>query len=114
MKMYAIVRKDLKMGKGKLCAQTGHGFIESYKIYLKKFPEYVKLWELTGSAKIVLKVENLEELLKLYEEIKKEIPCILIKDAGKTRIEPGTITCIAFGPVPNKISEKYIKNLKKV
>ena len=110
--MYVIVRKDLDMGKGKLCAQTGHGFVESYKIYKKEFPEYVKKWESLGSAKIVLKVNDLEELLERYEKIKKELPCVLIRDAGKTQIEPGTITCVAFGPVPEKIAEKYVKDLK--
>ena len=111
-KMYVIVRNDLKLGKGKLCAQTGHAFVNSYILYSKEKPEWIKKWLIQGQGKIVLKVPNLEELLTYYNKINILFPCVLIKDAGKTQIDPGTITCFGFGPLPETKVPNYIKKIK--
>lgn len=112
MKQVVVVRTDLGMGKGKICVQVAHASLEAYKETLKARPEWVKEWEQTGSKKIVLKVKSLEELLQLHAKASKEIPSALIRDAGLTQVEPGTITCAGFGPAPDDLIDKYFSHLK--
>ncbi len=112
MKQVIVVRKDLKLGKGKLCAQVAHASLESYKLTKRRKPSWVKKWEAEGCKKIVLYVNSLEELLELFESVRAELPCVLIKDAGYTQIPPGTITCLGIGPVPDDLVDKYTKHLK--
>jgi len=98
------------MGKGKLVVQCCHAAIESYKIANK---EILEDWERQGSKKVVLKVKNLEELLKIEEKLKKaKIPYVIIRDAGKTQLEEGTITCIGIPPIEEKKIDKITGKLK--
>ncbi|MEM5820778.1 MAG: peptidyl-tRNA hydrolase Pth2 [Candidatus Aenigmatarchaeota archaeon] len=110
VKQVIIIRTDLEMGKGKMIAQACHASLEAYK----KSPSYIKkLWKDFGYKKIVLKVKSLEELLEIYEKVKAtKIPIALIRDAGKTQLEPGTITCLALGPYYSEEIDKFTKNLK--
>ena len=62
MKQVMIVRRDLKMGKGKIAAQCCHGAIGAYK---KSPADKIRKWENEAYAKVVLKVETLEELTEL-------------------------------------------------
>ncbi|BDH80058.1 MAG TPA: aminoacyl-tRNA hydrolase [Methanothermobacter sp.] len=110
MKQVIIIRTDLKMGKGKIAAQACHASIESYK---RTTPEKVKKWENEGSKKIILKVENLEELMEIYEALKKtKIPHYLVRDAGHTQLPPGTITALGIGPDDDEKIDKITKHLK--
>lgn len=110
MKQAIIIRKDLKLGTGKLAAQAAHASLEAYKksTYLQK-----KQWELTGQKKVILKIDNIEALTDLFMLAKKEkIPASLIKDAGKTQIPRGTTTCIGLGPADDKKIDQLTKDLK--
>ena len=110
LKQVFVVRSDLKMGKGKIAAQVAHAAIESYK---KANPLIRKAWELIGSKKVVLKCQSLGELIKLYRIcLKNKIPCVVIKDAGLTQIEPGTITCLGAGPYYEKKLDEIFGHLK--
>ncbi|MEW6035567.1 MAG: peptidyl-tRNA hydrolase Pth2 [Candidatus Micrarchaeota archaeon] len=98
-KQTIVVRADLGMGKGKLAAQSSHASLSAYKRVAKSNPEITRAWEMEGQMKVVLKVQSEEELLEFYNKGKAAgIPCELIRDAGHTQLEPGTITCFAAGP----------------
>jgi PTH2 family peptidyl-tRNA hydrolase len=98
-KQVIVVRADLGMGKGKLAAQSSHASLSAYKKVAKSNPETARAWETEGQKKIVLKVRGEDELLEYYNKGKAAgIPCELIRDAGHTQIEPGTLTCFAAGP----------------
>jgi PTH2 family peptidyl-tRNA hydrolase len=114
MKQVIVVRKDLKLSKGKMAVHAAHASLAAYKIALKKYPEKVSAWELEGEKKSVLKIDDEKSLLELYEKIPKEIPKSLIRDAGKTHIEPGTLTCFAAGPWDDGELDKYTGHLKLV
>jgi peptidyl-tRNA hydrolase, PTH2 family len=111
-KQVILVRNDLKMGKGKIAAQSAHACLEAYKKALIKNPHEVILWEQSGMEKVVLKVNSKEELLQYFEAMKKKIPTALIKDAGRTQINPGEPTCIASGPAKETELDKYTAKLK--
>lgn len=110
-KQAIIMRTDTEMKKGKMCAQACHASVSSFIIAQNKDPKGVEGW-LDFQKKVVLKVSSQEELLAIYTAVKKELPCALIKDAGRTQLEPGTITALGIGPCPEAKIDKYTQNLK--
>ena len=112
-KQVIIVRKDISMGKGKLAAQVSHASLSSYQKTLKINMDVAKAWEHEGQKKVVLKVDGLDDLLEQFELAKREgIPCELIRDAGHTQIEPGTVTCVGIGPWEEKKLDELFGKLK--
>ncbi|MEM2963329.1 MAG: peptidyl-tRNA hydrolase Pth2 [Candidatus Anstonellales archaeon] len=112
VKQAIVVRTDLKMGKGKIAAQVAHAAVMGYILVKKKSPELVLKWEKGGQEKIVLKVESESALLDLYSNAQKELPCVIIRDAGKTQIAPSTPTCISLGPYYESTIDKFTSRLK--
>jgi len=115
LKQVIIVRKDLKLPKGKLCIQVAHAALSAYLETLEKKPEWAKKWLESGQKKILVKVDNLDELYERMKiAIELDIPNFLVKDAGLTVLEPGTITCLGLGPAPAHIIDKVTGDLKLV
>jgi PTH2 family peptidyl-tRNA hydrolase len=112
MKQAIIFRSDLKIGKGKLAAHAAHAGITGYELVSKRDPEVVEAWLNGGQKKIVLKVDGESELLELYRKTKGRVPCELIRDAGLTQVEPGTIICMVIGPWSEGEIDKFTKDLK--
>ena len=112
LKQAIIIRSDLGMGKGKMAGQTAHASVSAYNLARARDPDAAREWEEEGQKKIVLKVGSEEELLALYEKMKREVPCALIRDAGKTQLEPGTLSCFGAGPADEARINKYTKDLK--
>lgn len=110
MKQVILVRKDLKMNIGKASAQCSHASVETV---LKSNGSKVLNWQLEGSKKVILKVENLKELLK-YEKLAKKarLKTALIRDAARTFFKKPTITCLAIGPDEDKRINKITGKLK--
>jgi len=116
-KMAIILRNDVGMGKGKLCAQASHATLIAYKHALnhkqKIHKEMINDWEFTGQTKIVLKVNSEEELQQLASQAHKEgLPYGLVRDAGHTQVEAGTYTALAIGPSKEKIINTICGHLK--
>ncbi len=98
-KLVVVVRKDLKMGKGKLAAQVAHAAVECALYSEKKDRKSFDKWHDSGQAKVVLKVDTLEELMRVVAEAKSVgLHTSVITDAGRTQIEPGSVTCAGIGP----------------
>lgn len=109
-KQVIVVRKDLGMSKGKLCVQVAHASLEAYK--KSKFWAKRK-WEREGAKKIVVGVDSLEKLKKLYTQaLSLGIPCSLISDAGKTELKPGTVTALGIGPDRSEKIDRITGKLK--
>lgn len=103
-KQVIIIRQDLKLPKGKACAQSAHASVEAV---LKSDNDIVSAWRLQGMKKIVLKVDNEKELVHIFQNAKDHgIKSSLITDAGRTVVEPGTKTCVGIGPdIEEKIDQ---------
>lgn len=112
MKQAIVFREDLKLGKGKLAAHAAHASLSGFLLVENKDKKIVSEWLNTGQKKIVLKIKSEEELINLYEKAKKKIPAQLIRDAGLTQIEPGTITCLVLGPWYDEDIDEFTKDLK--
>jgi PTH2 family peptidyl-tRNA hydrolase len=95
-KQVILIRADLKLPKGKAAAQVAHASVEAVH---RSGKEMVKAWRAEGMAKVVLKVVDERELLRLNQEAKDAgLVTALITDAGRTVVEPDTRTCLGVGP----------------
>ncbi|MBI5392089.1 peptidyl-tRNA hydrolase [Candidatus Woesearchaeota archaeon] len=109
-KQAILIRQDLQLPKGKAVSQGAHAAVEAV---LRSDKDVVKAWRQEGMKKIVLKVKDLKEL-EYYNQEAKDMKMItaLITDAGKTTVEPGTVTCFAIGPENEEKLDKLISTLK--
>eukprot|EP00826_Nyctotherus_ovalis_P060022 TRINITY_DN8395_c0_g3_i1.p2 TRINITY_DN8395_c0_g3~~TRINITY_DN8395_c0_g3_i1.p2 ORF type:complete len:173 (-),score=44.46 TRINITY_DN8395_c0_g3_i1:111-629(-) len=112
-KMVILVRMDLKMGIGKIAAQVGHAVLGAYKDSQQKNPIKVAHWEQNGCAKVVLKVKDETELKEIVEGVRKDgIAAHLVQDAGRTQVEPGTLTVCGIGPDAVPLIDKHTGKLQ--
>ncbi len=113
LKQVIIVRKDLKMGTGKLAAQVAHASILSCEKARIKNIDWFNGWFNFGQPKIILKVNSLKELEEINEKGHlHNLPTAIVRDAGLTQLEPGTATCVGIGPAPTQIINKITNELK--
>lgn len=122
-KQMIVMRRDLKMRKGKIAAQSGHACVEAVLLALVREGRAGKLcaegdwvriehegddcspltdWFDAGVAKVCVYVDSEEELLDLAREGRSRgFAVALVRDAGYTEFhgEP-TYTCLAFEPLP--------------
>lgn len=112
-KQAVVVREDLKLSKGKLSAQVAHAAVSCAIKAEKNKNKYFSDWFTEGQKKVVLKVDDLDSLLKIFNEAKSVgLVTELIKDAGLTEIPPGTITVLGIGPAPEDEIDKVVGHLK--
>jgi PTH2 family peptidyl-tRNA hydrolase len=101
-KQVIAVRVDLKMSKGKLAVQVAHAAISASEEAGNRCPEWLQAWLRDGQAKVVVKVRDLSELMKLKREVARQrLPHSLVTDRGLTQLPPNTITCLGIGPAPS-------------
>ncbi len=96
MKQAIVARTDLGMGEGKLAAQVAHASLSAYE---KAGRRARKRWKNGGQKKIVLAASSERALYELAEIAKQEgVVHAIVRDAGHTQLEPGTVTTLAVGP----------------
>ena len=117
-RMYILVNKDVKIGKGKLAGQVGHAVAVYY-------------WQAMSGSRITKEEQDeRKELLDIYmnttqkkiilfatqdklEELEAE-GYIAIRDKGLTQLEPNTLTCVNVGLYEAHDVPDWIKKLKLV
>ena len=133
-KMMIVMRRDLKMRKGKIAAQAGHACVEAILMALKNEdrlsdliltddgmmlapsdkPETpLSVWMNRGCAKICVYVDSEEELLSIAANAKeKGILCAVITDAGMTEFHGiPTLTCLALEPLSSDLADSLTSSL---
>ncbi|MBW9140662.1 MAG: peptidyl-tRNA hydrolase Pth2 [Candidatus Aramenus sp.] len=115
--MVVMVRSDLKLGKGKIAAQVAHAAVtlvlEIIEGKNEKWKEWLFRWIEEGQPKIVVKVDSLVQLNERLQKARaKGLPTTVIMDAGKTQVEPGTITCGGIGPAEDSLIDEITGDLK--
>jgi len=77
-------------------------------------PLEVEMWEdASGSAKIVLSVKNEVDIINIRNKADQmNVPNYLVRDAGRTEVEPGSITVCAIGPGRNSEIDKITGHLE--
>ena len=127
-KMMIVMRRDLKMRKGKIAAQAGHACIDAILMALSKegrlndfettndgiaLRDTDKLttplsdWFKYGCAKICVYVDSEEELMNIADKAnEKGIIAAVITDAGMTEFHSvPTKTCLALEPLPTDVAD---------
>ena len=116
MKMTVCVRKDLAMSVGKIASQVAHACLQLATNVENNSSrkQLIQEWQENSNEKIVvLECSTLECMLSLQSKASElGVPFAPIADAGRTEVEPGTITCIAIGPNYEHIIDKITGHLK--
>jgi PTH2 family peptidyl-tRNA hydrolase len=117
VKQVIVIRKDLKMRRGKEIAQGSHASIKwlaEKAVKGSKFTVDEKAWLEGSFTKICLQVNSEEELLDVYQRaLAAGLTAKLITDAGRTEFDGvPTRTCIAIGPNKAQEIDKITGNLK--
>jgi PTH2 family peptidyl-tRNA hydrolase len=108
-KQAIIARTDLGMGEGKLAAQVAHAALSADEDANAKTR---RAWKGDGQKKIVLKASSEGELFRLADAAGREgLPNAIVRDAGHTQLDPGTVTCLAVGPGPEEVVDKVTGDL---
>ncbi|OQR73630.1 peptidyl-tRNA hydrolase 2 [Tropilaelaps mercedesae] len=112
-KMVLVVRGDCKMQKGKIAAQCAHAAILAYRESKKVQPSTLQRWVVTGQAKVVVKVESEEEMLKIAAKASRlGLVTEIVRDAGLTQLSPRTRTVLSVGPGPSAVIDQCTDHLK--
>ena len=102
-KMVFVVNTELKMGVGKIAAQVGHATLALYRLLQTQsnWKEQCTKWEETTVTKIAVQGQSTHHLLELkHRAYELRLPSIIVHDAGRTQVEPGSLTVFAvFGKV---------------
>ena len=110
-KMVLCVRNDLNMGKGKIVSQACHGVMRLTLMLIDENQDLLRKY-LLHETKITLKINSESELIKLRDTcVEKKLHHIVIEDAGKTQVDPGTKTVLAIIGASKEIDE-VVKHLK--
>ena len=114
-KQVILMRTDLNMRKGKMCAQAAHaslkvlldaGALQGSTLTIPLGEEQLR-WVEQSFAKVCLRVDSEEELIHRYgQAMEAGLPAALIRDEGRTEFKQPTLTCCAIGPaLSGKINE---------
>jgi len=132
VKQYIIIRTDLGMSIGKIAAQASHA---SMKVFFDKstdtpgenaldleskhkhliLTKEELIWVDGIFTKIIKKVKNEFQLLKVYNQAKEAgLNVSLIEDIGLTELKGKNYTCVSIGPNYVKKCEPIVKKLRNL
>jgi PTH2 family peptidyl-tRNA hydrolase len=96
MKQAIVARADLGMSEGKLAAQVAHASLMAYEDAEERARS---AWKGAGQKKIVLRADGESQLFALADRAERDrLPQAVVRDAGHTQLDPGTVTALAVGP----------------
>jgi PTH2 family peptidyl-tRNA hydrolase len=103
VKQVIVMRKDLKMRRGKEIAQGAHAamsFLVKKALRKESFSEAEMAWMEGLFTKVCVRVDSDEALLAVAEAAEKAGICVaVITDSGRTEFAGvPTRTCLALGP----------------
>lgn len=118
--MYAILRADLNMTAGKMAAQAGHAYLDTFHRCQEINPERADEYGQDGhGTKIALYAKNQTQILQLYESAQAAgIPCALIIDSGHVMLPHfdgnPIITALGIGPARRSEIHHLTKKLSLI
>ncbi len=109
MKQAIVARTDIGMGRGKLAAQVAHASLSAYKDTDSRTRTE---WKGSGQKKVVLKGDSESTLFSLADRAEREgLSHAIVRDAGHTQLDPGTVTALAVGPGPEESVDRVTGDL---
>ena len=114
MKMVIVMRRDLKMKRGKEISQASHAvmaFILDDPGSLRE--RDVKKWLEEGQTKVCVRVDEGREFWDIKKKAQQAgLRVHAIQDAGRTEFKKPTWTCLAIGPNKAVDIDKITGHLK--
>lgn len=126
--MVIVVRLDLGMSAGKVAAQCCHAALKAVQGARggggssaggsaaaggALTAETVRAWQRQGEPIVVVKCDGLEHLETLRAAAAAVgLPAATIRDAGRTQVDPGTVTVMAVGPARREQIDEVTGGLK--
>ena len=111
-KMYIVVNKLLKMGKGKIAGQVGHGVSMAVRsLERAKHDTAYDVWSRGHETKIVVQADQ-EIMEQLRRQYGSAFRLFSVFDAGKTQIDAGSFTVLVFQPLPENMIPNELKSLR--
>jgi PTH2 family peptidyl-tRNA hydrolase len=96
VKQAIVARSDLAMSPGKLAAQVAHASLAAFE---QADDQARREWRQGGQKKVVLEAGDERTLFDRKAEADAAgLPTAVVRDAGHTQLEPGTVTALAVGP----------------
>jgi PTH2 family peptidyl-tRNA hydrolase len=112
MKQVIIVNSQLKLPPGKLAAQVAHASVSSF---ISAGSNHQQAWLEVGMPKVILSAGSEQEVIEYYQKaLTANLSTKLIKDAGRTVVAAGTITCVGIGPAAERDIDQISGHLKLV
>ena len=109
MKQAIVARADLNMGEGKLAAQVAHASLMAYEDADRRDQSE---WKGAGQKKVVLQADGEAQLFELADSAEREgIAHAIVRDAGHTELEPGTVSALAVGPAREDLIDRVTGDL---
>ncbi|GAB7091254.1 peptidyl-tRNA hydrolase Pth2 [Halorubrum luteum] len=109
MKQAIVARRDLGMGEGKLAAQVAHASLSAYQDAGRRARTE---WKGSGQKKVVLGGDSESQLFELADSAETEgLPYAIVRDAGHTELDPGTVTALAVGPARDESVDRVTGEL---
>jgi PTH2 family peptidyl-tRNA hydrolase len=118
LRLYAVLRSDIKMSNGKCIAQAGHAFTSSLLQAISQEDLRANSYaQLTPGTKITLDGGSDRDILLLKDRIEATgIPCFLVIDSGHVELPDfdgsPTITALGIGPCTRKDVRRTLSRLK--
>lgn len=107
---------------GKIAAQCSHATLACYKSISREARKagpasptarLLSRWEKYGQAKVAVQTKSLDEMRELMGKARSlGVTAEVIQDAGRTQIEPGSLTVLGVGPAPKSVVDRVTGHLK--
>jgi len=112
MKQIIVLRKDLKMRKGKMIAQGAHASMKATLLHMED--PRVEEWLRGPFVKIAVSVDSEEEMRELQKAaLEAGLICEEIIDSGRTEFHGTlTLTALGIGPDTNEKLDPITGHLK--
>jgi len=105
--MYIVVNSEIKVSPGKLAAQVAHSAVKASEE--GRETECWEKWYCGSYTKIILKASEFE-MKQLMEKYFERV--VFTRDEGRTEIQKGTLTTLAFIPLRKSEAPPELAKLK--
>jgi PTH2 family peptidyl-tRNA hydrolase len=112
VKLVLVVRGDLGMGAGKVASQCAHAALKAQRRLDEPAADAAAAaaaarlkasWRDGGEKIVVVRGESLAQLEGMLEQARRRgLRACAVTDAGRTQVEPGSLTILAVGPAPEE------------
>jgi len=111
-KLVIAVRGDLKLSRGKLAAQVAHAAVSCALRAQKHDRREFRNWFDEGQRKVTVRCPDESSLHTLQADARAAgLTTGLVRDAGRTELAAGTITCLGIGPAGEAELDRLTGNL---